>query len=112
MADQRRCHHRMQSQGIGDTEDGRGTAELRQETGCCGGVARSSTAENKTRTILLVVLVIGLCSFFFLLGTWQTKHYGRGDCIAAMVNEQTKCVVLKDLHGETHLALSGTPSWR
>jgi hypothetical protein len=34
MADQRRCHHRLQSQGLGgDVEDGRGTVETRQETG-------------------------------------------------------------------------------
>uniref|UniRef100_A0ACD5WXK5 Uncharacterized protein n=2 Tax=Avena sativa TaxID=4498 RepID=A0ACD5WXK5_AVESA len=104
LADQRRCHHRVQSQGLGDVEDGRGTADPRQETG-------SSTPEKKTRVILLVVLVIGLCSVLYLLGAWQAKRFGRGDCIAAALNEQTKNVVLSGLHVETHLVLGATPSW-
>jgi hypothetical protein len=101
MADQRRCHHRLQSQGLGDAEDGRGTAEPRQEIG---------TSPSKTRTILLLVLVIGLSSAFYLLGAWQAKRFGRGDCIAETLNRQTKTVVLRGLHVETHLALTGTPS--
>jgi hypothetical protein len=55
---------------------------------------------------------MGLCSVFYLLGAWQAKRFGRGDCIAAKLNEQTKDVVLSGLHVETHLSLSGTPSWR
>ncbi|KAI4985280.1 hypothetical protein ZWY2020_017910 [Hordeum vulgare] len=110
MADQRRGH-RLQSQGLGDAEDGRGTAELRQDIGWCG-VARSSAGENKTRAVVLVLMVIGLCSFFYLLGMWQAKRVGGGDCISRRLTEETKCVTLQGLHVETHLVLGDKPSWR
>lgn len=40
MADQRRGH-RLQSQGLGDVEDGRGTAELRQDIGTAPALQHS-----------------------------------------------------------------------
>lgn len=73
-------------------------------------MARSSAAENQSRTVALVVVIIGLCCFFYLLGAWQAKRFGRGDCIAERVNAQ--CVVLRGLHVETHLVLGNKPTWR
>ncbi|XBH95177.1 hypothetical protein VPH35_085793 [Triticum aestivum] len=68
-------------------------------------MARSLT-ENKTRTALFVLVVFGLCSFFYLLGVWQRSGFGRGDSIAAVVNEQTKCLKLPNLNFETHHSAS------
>ncbi|XP_006650137.1 probable methyltransferase PMT2 [Oryza brachyantha] len=72
-------------------------------------MARSST-ESRTRTTAFVVVVFGLCSFFYLLGVWQRSGFGRGDSIAAVVNEQTKCVVLPNLNFETHHSASDLPN--
>ncbi|KAM3278595.1 hypothetical protein ACQJBY_046089 [Aegilops geniculata] len=72
-------------------------------------MARSLT-ENKTRTALFVLVVFGLCSFFYLLGVWQRSGFGRGDSIAAVVNEQTKCLKLPNLNFETHHSASDLPN--
>ncbi|KAF8720873.1 hypothetical protein HU200_023271 [Digitaria exilis] len=74
-----------------------------------GGMARNFT-ENRARNTLIVILVFGLCSFFFLLGAWQRSGSGGGDRIQNWVNEQTKCIQLPNLNFETHHRASGLPN--
>jgi hypothetical protein len=64
-------------------------------------MARGLT-ETRTKNTLLVVVVFGLCSFFYLLGLWRRSGSGGGDRIQTWVNEQTKCVQLTNLNFETH----------
>ncbi|GJN31627.1 hypothetical protein PR202_gb20044 [Eleusine coracana subsp. coracana] len=72
-------------------------------------MARGLT-ENRTRNTLLVVVVFGLCSFFYLLGLWRRSGSGGGDRIQTWVNEQTKCVQLSNLNFETHHSASDLPN--
>jgi len=72
-------------------------------------MARNLT-ENRTRNTLIVVVVFGLCSFFYLLGAWQRSGSGGGDKIQNWVNEQTKCAQLPNLNFETHHRASDLPN--
>ncbi|XP_040384887.1 probable methyltransferase PMT2 [Oryza brachyantha] len=41
------------------------------------------------RSPLGMVVAVGLCCFFYVLGAWQRSGYGKGDSIAMAVNRQT-----------------------
>uniref|UniRef100_A0A0D3HNR1 Methyltransferase n=1 Tax=Oryza barthii TaxID=65489 RepID=A0A0D3HNR1_9ORYZ len=43
------------------------------------------SAENRGRSPLAMVVAVGLCCFFYLLGAWQRSGYGKGDSIAMAV---------------------------
>lgn len=63
---------------------------------------KGSNGDYKTRSPLSIFIVIGLCCFFFLLGSWQRSGFGKGDRIAAQITKQTDCSILTDLNFETH----------
>uniref|UniRef100_A0A0D9XTW1 Methyltransferase n=1 Tax=Leersia perrieri TaxID=77586 RepID=A0A0D9XTW1_9ORYZ len=45
----------------------------------------------KQRSPLAMVLAVGLCCFFYLLGAWHRSGYGKGDSIAMAINHQAAC---------------------
>ncbi|OEL23927.1 putative methyltransferase PMT2 [Dichanthelium oligosanthes] len=63
--------------------------------------------DRRTRGTMTIVIVMGLCCFFYILGAWQKSGTGRGDFIAQMVNEKADCTILSNLHFETHHSISG-----
>lgn len=62
---------------------------------------------SRTRSIISVVIVMGLCGFFFILGAWQKSGTGRGDSIAQLVEKKAGCTILPNLHFETHHTMGG-----
>lgn len=72
-------------------------------------MARNLT-DNRTRNTLVMIVIFGLCSFFYLLGVWQKSGSGGGDGIQTWVNEQTKCAQLPNLSFETHHSASNLPN--
>lgn len=60
------------------------------------------SAENRGRSPLAMVVAVGLCCFFYLLGAWQRSGYGKGDSIAMAVNRQTAACGGVGLSFETH----------
>ncbi|OIS99783.1 PREDICTED: probable methyltransferase PMT14 [Nicotiana attenuata] len=44
---------------------------------------------NRTRRPISILIVIGLCCFFYLIGVWQKSGSGKGDKLALAVTEQT-----------------------
>lgn len=63
--------------------------------------------DRRTRSIMSVVIVMGLCGFFYILGAWQKSGTGRGDSIALRVTKETDCTILPNLHFETHHSMDG-----
>ncbi|KAF6984173.1 hypothetical protein CFC21_002218 [Triticum aestivum] len=63
--------------------------------------------DRRTRSIMSVVIVMGLCCFFYILGAWQKSGTGRGDSIALRVTKETDCTILPNLHFETHHSMGG-----
>jgi hypothetical protein len=55
-----------------------------------------------TRSTMKILIVMGLCCFFYVLGAWQKSGTGRGDSIALRVTKETDCTILPNLHFETH----------
>jgi hypothetical protein len=55
-----------------------------------------------TRSMMKILIVMGLCCFFYILGAWQKSGTGRGDSIALRVTKETDCTILPNLHFETH----------
>ncbi|XP_066392247.1 probable methyltransferase PMT2 isoform X1 [Miscanthus floridulus] len=74
-----------------------------------GGMARNLT-ENRTRNTLIVIVIFGLCSFFYILGAWQKSGSGGGDKTHKWVLEQIKCAQLPNLSFETHHSASNLPN--
>lgn len=63
---------------------------------------------QRTRSIMSVVIVMGLCGFFYILGAWQKSGTGRGDSIALRVTKETDCsTIIPNLQYETHHTLDG-----
>lgn len=63
---------------------------------------------QRTRSIMSVVIVMGLCGFFYILGAWQKSGTGRGDSIALRVTKETDCgAIMPNLHFETHHTMDG-----
>ncbi|KAJ6817530.1 putative methyltransferase PMT2 [Iris pallida] len=65
--------------------------------------------DTKTRTSLTIVIILGLCGFFYILGAWQKSGTGKGDTIAAVINKHTDCTLLPNLNFETHHVGTGIP---
>ncbi|XP_047311419.1 probable methyltransferase PMT2 [Impatiens glandulifera] len=64
---------------------------------------KENPGDNRTRgTILSLVIVSGLCGFFYLLGTWQRSGFGKGDSIALEITRNADCSFLSNLNVETH----------
>ncbi|CAL9046519.1 probable methyltransferase PMT2 [Musa acuminata AAA Group] len=71
---------------------------------------KSSSGEGRTRSSLTIIIVVGLCCFFYVLGAWQRSGFGRGDSIALQVTQQTECTISPNLNFETHHGGSGSLS--
>ncbi|XP_008784684.1 probable methyltransferase PMT2 [Phoenix dactylifera] len=61
-----------------------------------------STTDHRTRSSMSIIIVVGLCCFFYVLGAWQRSGIGRGDSIALRVTRETDCTTLPNLKFETH----------
>ncbi|MQL74199.1 hypothetical protein Taro_006570 [Colocasia esculenta] len=60
------------------------------------------SSNRKTRSSMSIVIVVGLCCFFYVLGAWQKSGFGKGDSIAWKITKETECTVLPNLNFETH----------
>ncbi|KAJ6832629.1 putative methyltransferase PMT2 [Iris pallida] len=69
--------------------------------GCIMAV-KGNSGDNRTRSPVSIMIVVGLCCFFYLLGAWQRSGFGKGDSIAVEVNKQSDCTILPNLNFETH----------
>ncbi|KAL9225922.1 hypothetical protein vseg_001796 [Gypsophila vaccaria] len=66
-------------------------------------MAKQNVGDGRTRSSVSIFIVVGLCGFFFLLGTWHKSGFGKGDSIAMEVsNSGADCAVLSNLSFETH----------
>ncbi|GAB2269970.1 hypothetical protein Dimus_004886 [Dionaea muscipula] len=68
---------------------------------------KGNTGDNKTRSSLSIIIVLGLCGFVYLLGSWQRSGFGKGDRIAVQITKQTDCSAISDLHFESHHGEAG-----
>ncbi|KVH91896.1 putative S-adenosyl-L-methionine-dependent methyltransferase [Cynara cardunculus var. scolymus] len=50
-----------------------------------------NTPTNRRRSPLSIIIIFGLCCFFYLLGTWQKSGFGKGDSIAMDITKKTEC---------------------
>ncbi|KAK4339287.1 hypothetical protein RND71_040749 [Anisodus tanguticus] len=65
-------------------------------------MANKSSGDNRTRTSVSIIIVAGLCCFFYLLGAWQRSGVGKGDSIAlAVTRSGQNCNILPNLNFET-----------
>ncbi|KAL8141800.1 hypothetical protein V2J09_014832 [Rumex salicifolius] len=55
-----------------------------------------------------ILIVLGLCCFFYLLGAWQRSGFGKGDNIAMEITKQTECPVVSNLDFEPHHKFTGS----
>ncbi|RWW83631.1 hypothetical protein BHE74_00007863 [Ensete ventricosum] len=69
---------------------------------------KSNSGEGRTRSSLSIIIVVGLCCFFYILGAWQKSGFGKGDSIALQVTKQTECTNSPNLNFETHHGGSGS----
>ncbi|XP_068636484.1 probable methyltransferase PMT2 [Aristolochia californica] len=67
---------------------------------------KMNPGDSRTRSSVSIVIVAGLCCFFYILGAWQKSGFGKGDSIALEITKQTDCTVMPDLNFETHHAVS------
>ena len=51
----------------------------------------ANKSSSGARSPLSLVVAMALCCFFYVLGAWQRSGYGKGDRIAAAVNQQAAC---------------------
>lgn len=66
-------------------------------------MAKPNSADGRTRTSIQIVILAGLCFFFYLLGAWQRSGFGKGDSIAlAITKSGADCDVASNLNFETH----------
>ncbi|MCL7022965.1 hypothetical protein MKW94_013696 [Papaver nudicaule] len=65
-------------------------------------MAKGNPKESKMRSSTSIIIVIGLCCFFYILGAWQRSGFGKGDSIAEKITKQTDCTVVPSLNFETH----------
>ncbi|CAI0471166.1 unnamed protein product [Linum tenue] len=56
----------------------------------------------RSRSPISIFLVMCLCCFFYLLGTWQRSGFGKGDTIAREIAQQEDCDVVKNLNFDSH----------
>lgn len=64
--------------------------------------SKHNSSSNRTRSPVSIIVVIGLCCFFYVLGAWQRSGFGKGDSIALEMTKQTDCNILSNLNFETH----------
>lgn len=55
---------------------------------------------DRTRSSMSIIIVVGLCCFFYLLGAWQKSGSGKGDIVALRITRGTDCAVLPSLDFE------------
>ncbi|KAG9451283.1 hypothetical protein H6P81_011248 [Aristolochia fimbriata] len=65
---------------------------------------KMSPVDSRTRSSLYILIVVGLCCTFYILGAWKNSGFGKGDSIALEITKQTDCNVATDLNFETHHA--------
>lgn len=70
-------------------------------------VLKGCPGDTRTRTSLTIILIVGLCCSFYVLGAWQKSGFGKGDSIAVEITKQTGCTILPNLNFETHHGGSG-----
>ncbi|KAF7806189.1 putative methyltransferase PMT2 [Senna tora] len=74
---------------------------------------KENAKDNRNKGSITPILIIaGLCAFFYIFGAWQRGGSGKGDSIAAEITKHTDCSILSDLNYETHRdnsAASTTP---
>ncbi|KMS97843.1 hypothetical protein BVRB_5g123370 [Beta vulgaris subsp. vulgaris] len=66
---------------------------------------------GRSRGSMSIFIVLGLCCFCYLLGSWQKSGFGKGDSIAMRVSkvaELADCDVKTDLDFEPHHKFVGT----
>lgn len=62
-----------------------------------------NAGDSRTRSSVSIVIVAGLCCFFYLLGAWQRSGFGKGDSIALEITKNgAACNVIPNLNFETH----------
>ncbi|XP_020094339.1 probable methyltransferase PMT2 [Ananas comosus] len=64
--------------------------------------SKMNSRTRRTRSSMLIIIVVGLCCFFYVLGAWQKSGTGRGDSIALKIMKETDCIILPNLSFETH----------
>ncbi|CAA6657212.1 unnamed protein product [Spirodela intermedia] len=64
--------------------------------------SKMNATTRGTRSSMSIVVVVGLCCFFYVLGAWQRSGFGKGDSIALKITRETDCSVLPNLSFETH----------
>ncbi|XP_020247335.1 probable methyltransferase PMT14 isoform X2 [Asparagus officinalis] len=69
--------------------------------------SKMKSADNRTRSSLRIIVVVGLCCFFYLLGAWQRSGFGKGDSIALKITGDSACTILPTLNFETHHNFGG-----
>ncbi|PKA53053.1 putative methyltransferase PMT2 [Apostasia shenzhenica] len=64
--------------------------------------SKLNSVKFRTRKSMKIIIVVGLCCFFYVLGAWQRSGVGRGDSIALKITRETECGILPNLNFETH----------
>ncbi|MCD7458027.1 hypothetical protein HAX54_036960 [Datura stramonium] len=65
---------------------------------------KGNPGDNRSRSSLSSLLIVaGLCCFFYVLGVWQKSGFGKGDSIALEITKKAEdCGILPNLEYETH----------
>ncbi|XP_047307765.1 probable methyltransferase PMT2 [Impatiens glandulifera] len=64
---------------------------------------KGNSGDGKTRISVSIIIVVGLCCFFYILGAWKRSGFGRGDSIALqMTKSGAECEILSNLNFDTH----------
>lgn len=64
--------------------------------------SKHNSSGNIRRSPLSIFIVIGLCCFFYILGSWQKSGLGKGDNVAFEITKQTDCNIFTKLDFEPH----------
>ncbi|WCJ35948.1 S-adenosyl-L-methionine-dependent methyltransferases superfamily protein [Euphorbia peplus] len=62
---------------------------------------KAKSGDNRSRSSLSILIIVALCSFFYVLGAWQRSGFGKGDKIALQISKQTHCTILNNLNYQT-----------
>ncbi|CAJ1932090.1 unnamed protein product [Sphenostylis stenocarpa] len=66
-------------------------------------MAKPSSADGRTRSSVQIFIVVGLCCFFYILGSWQRSGFGKGDSIALEITKKgSDCNIVPNLSFDTH----------
>lgn len=59
--------------------------------------------DDKTKSSVYIFIIVGLCGFFYLLGTWQRNGFDNGETLSMEMTETgSKCNFSPNLNFETH----------